>query len=96
MAWIAISSAAAVSVLVSALRREGALLGIVASAVTCVTATVGFAITQSVAVKPIDQHTVAATFQYIANTAAVTSLPLAAMATMLTGATVRGTKRTSP
>ncbi|MFD6225871.1 M48 family metalloprotease [Streptomyces sp. NPDC060232] len=96
MAWIAITAAAVAAVLVSALGREGAPLGIVASAVACVTATVGFALTQSIAVRLVDPQTAVMTFQYMGNMAAVTSPPLAAAASMLTGATLRGTAQTSP
>ncbi|MEU8517337.1 M48 family metalloprotease [Kitasatospora sp. NPDC048722] len=92
--WIAIG-AAALSVTLGGMRREGALLGVIASCTACLTATAGLAIVQAVVGRPMDQEALITTVQFIGNPAALITVPLAAAASVVGFTARRGTERAS-
>ncbi len=83
--WIAITAATVVSVIVSAVRREGSVAGVLAGCVASLTATLGYAATDVLGTSP-DWQTVFIAMRDIGLTATLTSVPLAALASMLSGA----------
>lgn len=86
--WIAISAAAGVSVIVSVVRREGSVAAVLAGCVAGLMATLGYAATDVLGTSP-DWQTVSTAMQNAGLPATLMIVPLAALASALSGASTR-------